>query len=303
MPEKAPQFFYVPFQKSNQKKLKIALKDVYELSEEDNFIDKNSYQKFKSRKRNLSGKKDINDLVSEENNEAPFTSSDLCSLNGDGIIEELVSIIKTGKEASVYLGKCKDEFRAVKIYTDIRVRSFRNDVMYREGRYVGRARIKKAIDQGSETGLNAHQLLWVSEEFRQMRKLHSAGISVPEPIALSGLTIVMEFIGSEDGEPAPRLSDVGLEKPDAEEAFRQSLSILKEIVSMKKIHGDYSAFNLLWHEEKVIVIDFPQVIEIENNPSYKDLLLRDVVSLCKSFRRHGINADPQKIFRRMLSSV
>ena len=215
------------------------------------------------------------------------------------MLDELLSVIKSGKEASVYLGKREEEYFAVKIYTDLRVRSFRKDDIYRQGRFIGESRIQKAIDHGSEFGLNAHQILWVQEEYRQMKFLYNAGIPVPKPAAISGLIVVMEFIGS-DGQPAERLSDLRLEKDEAEEAFRQSLKILESIVSAGRIHGDFSAYNILWHNGKAIAIDFPQVVGIDSNNSAKEILLRDVNSLCKSFKRHKIESDAGRIYNKLI---
>ena len=278
--------------------MKITLNNIEEVSEETN-----SFEKFRSKKRKLSpGNRNISQLVSDDISGYSFKTSDLEELLVKGIIDELICQIKSGKEASVYLGKADGEFLAVKIYTDLRVRSFRKDDIYRQGRFIGDARMEKAIDQGSERGLDAHQLLWVSEEFRQMNFLYNAGIPVPRPIAISGLTILMEFIGN-DGEAADRLSDIQLEKDEAEDAFRQSLRILESIISTGRIHGDYSAFNILWHEGRAIVIDFPQIVNINSNVAAKELLLRDVVSLCKSFKRHKIQTDPEKIFNRLVRKI
>jgi RIO kinase 1 len=212
-----------------------------------------------------------------------------------GFLDELVSGIKTGKEASVFLGKNSDGFVAVKVYTDLRVRSFKRDAVYREGRFIGDSRIEKAIEQGSQKGLNAHQILWVQEEFRQMKHLYQHGVNVP--IAVNGISLIMEFIGDENGNPAPRISDLKMEMEEAEEAFQQSVQNLKRIVKSGRVHGDYSTFNILWHNERAIVIDFPQVIEFKNNPNAKALLERDVHSLCKSFRKQGVNADEVKVLR------
>ena len=278
--------------------MKINLNSIEEVSEEIK-----SFEKFKSKKRKLSqGNRNISQLVSEDINGYSFKTSDLEELLIKGIIDELICKIKSGKEASVYLGKADGEYLAVKIYTDLRVRSFRRDDVYSQGRFIGDARMEKAIDQGSERGLDAHQLLWVSEEFRQMNYLYNAGIPVPKPIAISGLTILMEFIGT-DGEAADRLSDIQLEKEEAEDAFRQSLRILESIVSTGRIHGDFSAFNILWHNGKAIVIDFPQIVSINSNIAAKELLQRDVVSLCKSFKRHRIQTDPDRIFRRLAGKI
>jgi RIO kinase 1 len=259
------------------------------------------FEKIKSKRYKLKGKQSVKQLVSLEKNpsdpDAKFESHDLNELCRQGFLDELISDIKTGKEAAVYLGRNSEGFVAVKIYTDLRVRSFRRDDSYRQGRFIGDDRIEKAIDQGSRKGLDAHQILWVQEEFRQMNYLREHGVRVPKAIAVSGITLLMEFIGDEDGTAAPRIADLKMEKTQAEEAFRQSVQNLKLIVKSGRVHGDYSAFNILWHHEKAIVIDFPQVIEFQNNPNAVDFLARDVRSLCKSFSKQGIKADEAKILR------
>jgi RIO kinase 1 len=120
---------------------------------------------------------------------------------------------------------------------------------------------------------------------------------VPGAIAVSGITLVMEFIGDEDGQPAPRISDLKMEKEEAETAFHQSLQNLKRIVASGRVHGDYSAFNILWHNEQAVVIDFPQVMEFKHNPNATAFLERDVRSLCKSFVKQGVRADASKVLR------
>jgi RIO kinase 1 len=183
------------------------------------------------------------------------------------------------------------------VYTDLRVRSFKRDASYREGRFIGDSRIQKAIEQGSQKGLDAHQILWVQEEFRQMKHLYRHGVNVPKAIAVNGISLVMEFIGDENGNPAPRISDLRMEKEEAEEAFRQAVQNLKMIVSSGRVHGDYSTFNILWNNEKAVVIDFPQVMEFKNNPNANTFLERDVRSLCKSFRKQGVEADEVNVLR------
>jgi RIO kinase 1 len=258
------------------------------------------FVKIKSKKHKLTGKQSVTQLISRAENSDPnskFANSDLNQLSKMGFLDELVSGIKTGKEASVFLGKNSDGFVAVKVYTDLRVRSFKRDAVYREGRFIGDSRIEKAIEQGSQKGLNAHQILWVQEEFRQMKHLYQHGVNVPKAIAVNGISLIMEFIGDENGNPAPRISDLKMEMEEAEEAFQQSVQNLKRIVKSGRVHGDYSTFNILWHNERAIVIDFPQVIEFKNNPNAKALLERDVHSLCKSFRKQGVNADEVKVLR------
>lgn len=275
--------------------MKFKLHDLNKLSED------NSFEKFTSRKKKFTINKRVNGLMTDEGPNYSFESSDLEELRGKAVVDELLTIIKSGKEATVYLAKSSDGYSAVKIYTELRVRSFKNDGIYRQGRFIGNQRIEKAIDQGSRIGIDAHQILWVNEEFRQMKYLYDEGIPVPRPIASSGLVVVMEFIG-ENEEAAPRLSDLKLEKDEAREAFFQSLNILEKIVLTGRVHGDYSSYNILWHKGKAIVIDFPQVINFISNNSAKELLRRDVSSLFKSFKKYRVDifADEEKVYNKLL---
>jgi len=275
--------------------MKIALNkvDVEDLELQD-------FVKFRSKKQKLTGKQSVRQLVARAERSDPnakFENADLNALSKMGFLDELIAGIKTGKEASVFLGRNSEGFVAVKMYTDLRVRSFRHDESYREGRFIGDSRIEKAIEQGSVKGLDAHQILWVQEEFRQMKQLFGHGVNVPKAIAVNGISLVMEFIGDESGNPAPRISDLKMEKDEAEEAFRQAVQNLKRIVSSGRVHGDYSTFNILWHAERAVVIDFPQVMEFKNNPNAHAFLERDVHSLCKSFRKQGVRADEVNILR------
>jgi RIO kinase 1 len=258
-----------------------------------------NFIKLKRKKHTLTGKQSVQKLRLEKSADPDqkFTNPDLNALSRMGFLDELISGIKTGKEASVFLGKNSEGFVAVKVYTDLRVRSFRRDASYREGRFIGDSRIERAIEQGSEKGLDARQILWVQEEFRQMKYLAEYGISVPKAIAANGISIVMEFIGDENGQPAPRISDLKMERQEAEEAFRQALQNLKQIVKSGRVHGDYSTFNILWHKEKTVVIDFPQLMELKHNPNAPSFLERDVHSLCKSFLKQGILVDEEKVLR------
>ena len=276
--------------------MKINVSDLdAEGLETENFI------KLKSKKTRLTGKQSVKQLraANAADPNTKFTHPDLNQLSKMGLLDELVTGIKTGKEASVYLGRNAEGFVAVKVYTDLRVRSFRHDESYREGRYIGDSRIERAIEQGSEKGIDAHQILWVQEEFRQMWQLYEQGVSVPKAVAVNGITILMEFIGDEEGNPAPRISDIDMDAEEAQEAFRQSVHNLKLIVRSGRVHGDYSTFNILWHEQRAVVIDFPQVMEIKHNRNARSFLERDVRSLCKSFSKHGVMADEGKILKEL----
>src|SRR5689334_22603223 len=117
-------------------------------------LESQNFVKFKSRKHKLTGKQSVRQLRAENDSDpgAKFANADLNKLAKMGFLDELISGIKTGKEGSVYLGRNEDGFVAVKVYTDLRVRSFKRDGMYREGRFIGDSRIERAIEQGSEKG-------------------------------------------------------------------------------------------------------------------------------------------------------
>lgn len=260
--------------------------------------ERENFEKHASKKYKLTGKQSVKQLtVQTPGADAKFASQDLDDLSRQGYLDELIADIKTGKEASVYLGRNAEGFVAVKVYTDVRVRSFRRDESYRLGRFVGDKGIETALEESRRKGLDSDQILWVQEEFRQMNFLHAFGVSVPKPIAASGITLLMEFIGDIDGTPAPRIADLKMEKPEAENAFRQAVRNLRLIVKSGRVHGDYSAYNLLWHKEKTTVIDFPQTVEFQNNPNAEDFLERDIRTLCQSFKKYGIRADEAKVLR------
>ncbi|MCA9838233.1 MAG: phosphotransferase [Trueperaceae bacterium] len=255
------------------------------------------------------GRRSITDLyVGEDAHSSAdqFADSALQLLFERGIIKEILGELKSGKEATVYLADGPEGLMAAKIYSDMLVRSFRNDSMYRAGRFIGDDRIQKAIDQRTLNGINAQQGLWVFHEYLQLWELYRAGLKVPKPMVGpdasdmvdAGRVVLMEFIGTRDA-AAPRLSDVRLESYEAESAWQQSLEALIQLAKMGKVHGDYSTYNLLWWQGEVIVIDFPQMGDIAENPNAMMLLERDVVSLCKTFKKHGIHENPEGVFREL----
>lgn len=247
-----------------------------------------------------------------------FSDPGLQSLWEQEKFTELLWELRSGKEATVYVVQGPNPphpsgsplprwewgvadapiLLAAKLYVDSRVRSFRNDSMYREGRFVGDKRMRKAMDQGSEFGISAQNVLWVGEEYRQLHALYRAGVSVPRPVAQAGNVILMEFIGDENG-PAPRLSEVHLSPQEAENALEQAVHNLGLMLANGKIHGDYSTFNLLWWRGKVVVIDFPQVVEWDKNPHTKEILERDVRGLCRTFSHLGLHPKPEAVLRKV----
>jgi RIO kinase 1 len=226
-----------------------------------------------------------------------------------GYLERIEGELKSGKEATVYLGRGPGGLIAVKVYRDRAVRSFKADGRYRAGRFIGDARLEKAIARGSSTGRRAQGRLWAAHEYGMLWRLHRAGIRVPEPligpeaseIARAGEVVLMRFVGDERG-PAPRLSDVALDEEAARRAFDASVAALTAMWRTGVVHGDYSTFNLLWWEGDVVVIDLPQAITTRDREA-RALLERDAVSLCSSFRAHGLEEEPEGVVRAVTASA
>lgn len=229
-----------------------------------------------------------------------FTDPGLQELHDRGVLRMILRQLKSGKEATVYVCDGDRGRMAVKLYHDIEARSFRGDGLYSAGRFIGDARIERAIAQGSKTGLAARLALWIEHEYYELELLHARGVPVPCPAAHAGKAIVMEFIGKGD-EPAPRLSELRLPPRKAEDAFRQSVDALAAIVACGRVHGDFSTFNLLWWNERVVVIDLPQLIVIDENPDAAIFLQRDIDSLCATFARFGIEADRRAVAQRVVN--
>lgn len=261
-------------------------------------------------KRSLRGRRSSNELLVEEEIEIStgtrFTDPELQHLFERRKIDDLVCEIKSGKEATVYLVTGPEGSMAAKVYADIRVRSFRNDGVYRSGRWIGDPRIEKAIAQRSARGISAQQDLWVLHEYVQLWELFRAGVPVPRPmigpdkmdLGDAGKVVLMEFIG-EAQVPAPRLADVALEADEAMDAFRQSVDIAAALYGLGKVHGDLSTYNLLWWKGRVVAIDFPQMVDVNENREANALLERDVDNLCRSFRSLDVFADPRESLERV----
>ncbi|WP_084475060.1 RIO1 family regulatory kinase/ATPase, partial [Deinococcus pimensis] len=262
-------------------------------------------ERFRRERRRPQGRRSVHDLQHEDDTgEATFTDGSLHELHAMGVVTTLLGELKSGKEATVYLAEGPEGLVAVKLYRDLAVRSFKNDAVYRDGRWIGDDRAEKAIRQRTATGVNMQQSLWVMHEYAQLWTLWQAGLPVPRPLvgpepseyAKTGRAVVMAFVGDEHG-PAPRLSDARLTPHEARSAWTQSLDILARFLRLGFAHGDYSTYNLLWHKGRVVVIDFPQVVTRAESRHYDALFERDVRSLCQSFSRHGLREDPAATLR------
>lgn len=239
-----------------------------------------------------------------------FADADMQALYLRGYFDTLIGEVKEGKEATLFLVGRGEERLAAKVYADIDARSFRDDSSYWTDVYVGDVRLAKAMRQGSRAGKQAKQSIWAMREYASLWRLWDAGLPVPKPAlgpepsvyAEAGSIVLMQFLG--EGEvPAPRLADGHVPADAVSEAFRQSVDILQRMAARGWVHGDFSTYNLLWHDDSVWVIDVPQMMPIEGNRNAIALLERDVRSLLTSFRKLGHEADEGSVMRSVLAAV
>jgi RIO kinase 1 len=229
----------------------------------------------------------------------------LSSFLDEGLLTEILSDIKSGKEATVWCCRGGPSLGgglvAAKVYRPIESRRFRNDAVYQEGRlHMARdSRVRRAVLKGSRFGVAAHYATWLDQEWEMMNVLHGAGADVPQPIARNDRAVLMEFIGDETA-PAPLLHEVRPDRPAAAAAIVDRLLWNVELMlDLHCVHGDLSPFNILYHGGRAVIIDFPQAVDPRLNRAACDLLARDVDRLCAWARRCGAERDARRIAGRL----
>ena len=178
--------------------------------------------------------------------------------------------------------------------------AFRNDVQYREGRQFRKTRDRRAIERMSTYGKKLLQDRWTGTEHEVMLRLWQRGMSVPYPIGYADDVFDLEYVGSWEM-AAPQLSAARLDPDQMADAFEQLVAGLRCLTATGITHGDLSAYNLLWWEDRLWFIDFPQSVDIAANLQGIDFLHRDVLNVCTWFQRHGYAVDPEEVFADLLS--
>lgn len=235
----------------------------------------------------------------------------LDSLGGfyhDRWIDDITRIIKGGKEASVYhcisekVERSQRRSVAAKVYRPRKLRNLRNDHLYREGRADLDIEGRQILDEGkqhamrqkSSFGMELLHTSWIGHEFKTMQILHAGGCDVPEPYASGDNVILMEYIGGADS-PAPTLNTVALDKGEARSLFERLVENLNRMLSLQRVHGDLSAYNVLYWEGDITLIDFPQAIHPEENRNAYTIFERDVTRTCEYFIRQGLPLRPRQL--------
>jgi len=203
----------------------------------------------------------------------------------DGLIDDVVRQLMSGKEATVYVVRCGDDVRCAKVYKEANKRSFRQSVDYTEGRKVKSSRQSRAMEKGSKFGRKAQEEAWQSAEVDALYRLAAAGVRVPKPFNFYEGVLLMELVTDANGNAAPRLNDVEL---NAEQARIYHRALIQEVVRMLCagiVHGDLSEFNILLSQDGPVIIDLPQAVDAAGNNQAKGMLERDVDNLASYFGR------------------
>jgi len=240
--------------------------------------------------------------------EAEWLLSSLRTFYDEHLISDVLAQVKGGKEASVY--RCVAHpttgmaLLAAKVYRPRMFRNLRNDKVYREGRAIltadGRPvkktdhRIMRAIGKKTAFGAQVQHTSWVMHEYTTMERLYQAGAAVPPMIAAGENAILMGYYGDER-RAAPTLNEVGLAPEEAAALFQEALRNIELLLQHGLIHGDLSAYNILYWQGRIVLIDFPQVVDVHSNSNAAFILRRDITRVCEYFARQGVACDPAAI--------
>lgn len=194
----------------------------------------------------------------------------------EGLVDEVLSSLMSGKEASVYIVRCGEDIRCAKVYKEPDKRSFKQAVLYQEGRKNDSSRRARAMKKGSKYGRKQQEEIWQNAEVDALFKLARAGVRVPQPYGCYDGVLLMELICDDEGMVAPRLADVSM---TAEHAVAGHATMLHNIVLMLcegLVHGDLSEFNVLENSDGPVVIDLPQAVDAAANNNAEWMFERDV---------------------------
>ncbi len=215
----------------------------------------------------------------------------------EGLISDVISIIKSGKEATAFLCRAdaslETDYVVAKVYHERDRRNFANANVYEVGDRILKGRVARAVANKSSVGREIQSSVWVDHEFEVMSALNYAGVDIPAPIASTERAILMEFVG-EGMEAAPQLQDVRLDRYEAETLLGRMLWNIETMLRENCIHADLSAYNVLYDEGRLAIIDMPQCADPRFNKKARELFERDVRNIASYFHRCGVQFDNER---------
>jgi RIO kinase 1 len=194
----------------------------------------------------------------------------------DGLVDEVIRPLMSGKEADVFIVRCGSETRCAKIYKEADQRGFKQAAQYQEGRKVRNSRRARAMEKGSRFGRKEQEQVWQNTEVDALFRLARVGVRVPKPYGCFDGVLLMELICDEDGFEAPRLNDVAMSAEQAIEDHKLMMRYVVRMLCEGLVHGDLSEFNVLVDDYGPVIIDLPQVVNAAANNNAERLLARDI---------------------------
>jgi RIO kinase 1 len=226
-----------------------------------------------------------------------------------GAVDADLGVLKTGKEADVHVvrrwlpGSGTEVLMAAKRFRTGDHRLFHRDAGYLEGRRVRRSRETRAMARRTDFGKEMIAGQWAGAEFGALGELWGIGLPVPYPVQLDGTEVLMEFIGTVDGVAAPRLAAARPPRDLLADLFEQCRAAMYELALRGWAHGDLSPYNVLLHGERMVVIDWPQIVDIIGNPRGPEFLERDCHTMCAWFVARGLEVDEGLLFGDLMGAA
>jgi len=205
----------------------------------------------------------------------------------DGVVDEVIGQLMSGKEATVYTVLCGGEIRCAKVYKDAAKRSFKKAAQYVEGRKVRSSRRARAMEKGSKYGRGQQEEAWHNAEVDALYKLAAVGVRVPKPYGCFDGVLIMELITDEDGGVAPRLNDISMSAEQAREDHELVMHDVMRMLYAGVVHGDLSEFNVLVDEYGPVIIDLPQAVDAAANNNAQKMLERDVANMTNYYGQYA----------------
>lgn len=205
----------------------------------------------------------------------------------DGLIDEVIRPLMSGKEAAVFLVRCGSEIRCAKVYKEAAKRSFKQAVLYQEGRKVRNSRRSRAMEKGSKFGRDQQEEAWQNAEVDALYKLDAAGVRVPKPYGCFEGVLLMELVTDDEGGVAPRLNDVSMDAEQAREDHAVVMHYVKLMLCAGLVHGDLSEFNVLVDAYGPVIIDLPQAVDAAANNNARSMLERDINNMTQYYGQYA----------------